>query len=53
MAKQANFVDLEKKVAKCAMQDKTVAMLDRLEAMIDNMTRRVNADFVTKDAINK
>ena len=28
-------------------------MLDRLEQMLGNMTKRVNTDFVTKDAINK
>lgn len=45
-------IDVDKKVAKCALQEKTAALIDRLDAMHAQLNKRVNNDFVTKDQIN-
>ena len=52
-AKQREVDSLTRKVEKCATQDKTVLLMDRLENMITQVTQRVNSDFTTKDQVNE
>lgn len=47
------FAELEKKVNMCAKQDKTVAMMSRIETMFETLNKRTNTDFPTKDMVNK
>ena len=44
--------ELEKRLIKCASQEKTVAMMSRLEDISNGLNRRMNTDFTTKDAVN-
>ena len=49
LATRKDMDSLSKRVDKCAIQEKMLNLLNRLEKMIDQTTKRLNADFMTRE----
>ena len=51
-ASQKQVDELRRRVDRCAQQEKVVGMFDRLDRMQESTSRRMNADFITKESVN-
>ena len=48
-ALNSSVTTVGKKIELCARQNKTVQMFDRMDKLIESLTRKVNTDCVTRD----
>ena len=52
-ASRSEIAVLMPKIEKCAQQDKMLQLLDRLEVMIKKTEQKLNADYPTRDMVDR